>query len=198
MNGVRAERAAVALLALTFIGACNSLRVDPDDPPSASAGTDALIASAGGVDPAFDDTWVAIDFYDLVGIVEQGRPLTCLHAFQIADARLVAFHDCDESLSAGFPDLSVDRLVAPVEVTDNSDAGFDAIFEVIDPDTADSLGAQIEMDALETQTERFEAIGENAAGFIKITTTAGPTTATNTSYVHIVRLSAYEQLAGGG
>ena len=161
---------ALFLSTLTLVGACNSLRVDPDDPSSGSNGSDSLISSIGGVDPAFDGTWVAIDFFDLVGIAEQGRPMTCLYAFEIVDTRLVSFYACNESLSVGTPDFSTDWLEEPVTITDNLDDGFDALFEVVDPETSQVLGGEFEMDALETETERFDLIGENAAGFLKLTT----------------------------
>ena len=120
--------------------------------------------------------------------------MTCLYAFEIIETQLVSFYACDESLSVGTPDLSIDWLVEPVTITDNLDDGFDALFEVVDPETSQVLGGEFEMDALETETERFDLIGENAAGFLKLTTT-GVITTTDTSWVHIVRLSKYEQLA---
>ena len=109
---------------------------------------------------------------------------------------MVSFHGCDEVLSEGTPDFSTDWLVEPATTTDNFDGGFDTLFEVVDPDTGEVLGAEINMNALEAETEKFELIGETASGFLLLTT-SGLTTSTATSYIHIVRLTTYEQLAGG-
>lgn len=143
-----------------------------------------------------NDTWVLLDFFALVTAVNRGDPLTCMHALEIQELQVVAFHPCDDAGGSRRPDLSTDWLMAPAAVTVNDDSGFDATFDIANPTTGETFQAEINLEALVAETEGLERIQENAEGFLELTSPE-LATSTDTSFVYVIRLSTYEQVAAG-